>query len=420
MSNFRQSPDSLQPIRACTVSRDVQAFGLLVEDMETALGDAWGDLSLAEAAIFLRQPEAETLEFVSIAVDDQDETQGNLPKISNLIRVAKETQIRVILIAGEISPIALHELLRLGADDFVPYPLPEGALNDAIARIAQKSQPTPITANTTATHPPDTSAMVLAVQGISGGMGATNLAVNLAWELALGTKQTTPRVCLLDLDLQFGGVATYLDLPRRDQVYEFLADLDRANGPALTRALLSASDTLHVLTAPAEILPIDILSPENVEILINLVRADCDFVVIDMPRYIVSWTETVLKQADRYFAVMGSDMRSGQNAMRMIRLLKAEEQPIEKLCFVLNRAPSFTNLNARAHVKRLAESLMISFDLRLPDGGDAVTKGNDSGLPLAQSAPKNPLRKEIRKAAHALLALQATGRMQAATTKRGT
>lgn len=40
MSNFRQSPDSLQPIRACTVSRDVQAFGLLVEDMETALGDA--------------------------------------------------------------------------------------------------------------------------------------------------------------------------------------------------------------------------------------------------------------------------------------------------------------------------------------------------------------------------------------------
>ena len=45
MSNFRQSPDSFQPIRACTVSRDVQAFGLLVEDMETALGDAWGDLS---------------------------------------------------------------------------------------------------------------------------------------------------------------------------------------------------------------------------------------------------------------------------------------------------------------------------------------------------------------------------------------
>ena len=111
MSDFRQSPDSFQPIRACTVSRDVQAFGLLVEDMETALGDAWGDLSLAEAAVFLRQPEAETLDFVSNAVDDQDETQGNLPKISDLIRVAKETQIRVILIAGEISPIALHARL---------------------------------------------------------------------------------------------------------------------------------------------------------------------------------------------------------------------------------------------------------------------------------------------------------------------
>ena len=77
MSNFRQSPDSFQPIRACTVSRDVQAFGLLVEDMETALGDAWGDLSLAEAAVFLRQPEAETLEFVSILKLRQVDTQQN-------------------------------------------------------------------------------------------------------------------------------------------------------------------------------------------------------------------------------------------------------------------------------------------------------------------------------------------------------
>ena len=33
--------------------------------------------------------------------------------------------------------------LRLGADDFVPYPLPEGALHDAIERIRATPEPAP-------------------------------------------------------------------------------------------------------------------------------------------------------------------------------------------------------------------------------------------------------------------------------------
>ena len=41
-----------QPITACTVSRDVQNFDLLIEDMENECGENWGDLSLEDAAVF--------------------------------------------------------------------------------------------------------------------------------------------------------------------------------------------------------------------------------------------------------------------------------------------------------------------------------------------------------------------------------
>ena len=34
------------PLVACTISRDVQNFDLLIEDMESELDEAWGDLSL--------------------------------------------------------------------------------------------------------------------------------------------------------------------------------------------------------------------------------------------------------------------------------------------------------------------------------------------------------------------------------------
>ena len=43
MSSAMQQPDP-SPIVACTISRDVRNFDLLIEDMETALGEAWGDL----------------------------------------------------------------------------------------------------------------------------------------------------------------------------------------------------------------------------------------------------------------------------------------------------------------------------------------------------------------------------------------
>ena len=67
------APESA-PIVACTISRDMQNFDLLIDDMELELGESWGDLSFEDAAVFLSQPDAATLEFVAIAVNGEDET----------------------------------------------------------------------------------------------------------------------------------------------------------------------------------------------------------------------------------------------------------------------------------------------------------------------------------------------------------
>ncbi len=86
----------------------------------------------------------------------------------------------------------------------------------------------------------------------------------------------------------------------------------------------------------------------------------------------------------------------------MIRALKAEDLPFEKLRYVLNRAPKFTDLSARSRVKRMAESLDIDIEVQLPDRRSPVTQANDHGLPISESAAKNPLRKEIQKLAKSL------------------
>lgn len=388
-----------QAIVACTISRDVQIFDLLIEDMEAALGENWGDLSFDDAASYLHQPEAASLRFVTIAMDHEDE--DNLDQISHVISVAKSKDIKVILITEDVSPAALHQLLRVGGDEFIPYPLHEHELASAIDRVLTPTEQAPVTPehNTALKPKGGHNGVIIPVHGMAGGTGATTFAVNLAWELATVSKTESPRVCILDFDFQFGTVSTYLDLPRRETVLELLGDTEAMDSEAFMHALLPFDQKIHVLTAPTDMIPLDMISPEDISRVIEVARANFDYVVIDMPSTMVEWSQTVLEAADVYFAMIELDMRCAQNTLRLKRALQTEELPFEKLRFVLNRSPGFTDLNGKSRVKRLADSLGISIEVMMPDGGKIIAQTNDHGAPLGVSIPKNALRKEIAKLA---------------------
>ncbi|RPE67074.1 pilus assembly protein CpaE [Pacificibacter maritimus] len=391
---------------ACTISRDVQNFDLLIEDMENELGESWGDLSFEDARQFFRQAESGGLKFVAIAIDQQDE--GLLALIADLIKTIKNQNVKVILVVDEVSPMALHQLLQLGAEDFIPYPLPENALKEAIERLDAPQKVIAadfVDPGTKASR--NASGVVLPILAAAGGAGATTLAVNLAWELAnVEKKAPKPRVLLIDLNLQIGSVSTYLDLPRREAIYELLSSTDHMDDEAFQQALTNYNDQFSVFTAPADLLPLDFIDTEDLERIMEMARHHFDYVLIDMPTTLVNWSEVIFTQADIIFSPFELDMRSAQNILRLRSALKAEELPFEKFRFLLNRAPKGMDLSAKSRIKRMSESLEIAVDVQLPDGGKQVLQSNDQGAPLGVSAAKNPLRKEIQKLAASIHARQ--------------
>lgn len=429
---------------ACTVTRDVQEFGHLIDEMEDEFGESWGDISFDDAILFFGQDDSNNVEFMVVAVNSADE--NDVDRIAEIVAAGKTKGIKVVLLADNISPVALHRLMRSGADDFLPYPLPDQALHDTIARLdtslddgmpyptvpsptvpapSAPAQPAevapparPNAPATVARSQSDRDGVVLPVHGLAGGVGATTFAVNLAVEMAALAAKDGQRVCLMDFDFQFGNIATYLDLPRRDAVTELLAEVAVADDTVFLAAMQTYRDGLNVLTSPVDMMPLEIVTPQDIGHLIDMARANFDYVIIDMPSTIVSWTEAVLGRAHIYFGILELDLRNAQNTLRLVRALKAEGLPHEKLRFGLNRAPRFTELAAKSRVKRMAESLDISLELQLADGSAAITNANDQGLPLADVAPKNPLRKDILKLAQSLFELNASP--AAATAKRRT
>jgi pilus assembly protein CpaE len=86
-----------------------------------------------------------------------------------------------VLIAHDVTPSALHHLLRQGADEFVPYPLPEGELAAAIDRM-RAAEVTHISGRSGSgvALSDDGDGVIIAVQGMAGGCGASTFATNLA------------------------------------------------------------------------------------------------------------------------------------------------------------------------------------------------------------------------------------------------
>lgn len=390
---------------ACVICTDIEEFDILSEDMLVEFDDAWISRTPEEAYILLESAAAAGLRAVIFAVNDSDE--DDLQPFLRLIAQAREKSIAVGLVADNVSPIALHQLMRAGAEDFAPYPLPEGALHDMFARLERPpvpalAAPQAPTAQVAAAAAPAREGVVLGVHGLAGGVGASTFAVNLAWELAKLGEKSGLKVALIDLDFEFGSAATYLDLPRREAVFELLSDPERIEGETLLQAMETYGDVLRVLTAPPEAVPYDFVEPDNLEHLIDVARAQFDVIVVDMPTPLIGWTDRVLNAAQVYFALLEMDMRSAQNALRFLRALKAEDLPYEKVRFILNRAPGLTELSGKARVKRLAETLNIDLDTQLSDGGKSVTHSGDHGSPLGTAHPRLGLRKEILKLAKSL------------------
>lgn len=386
-------------MEAFAVASTPSSFELLNGDLHGLFGQSWGNVTVSSAGEMLGRGNMSGEETLIVCVEAADEQ--NLEPIDSFVRSAKKAGFIVILIAKDVSPTALHHLLGLGADDFAPYPLPDNALSNIFDRLRDRKH----TAPTEAAFKKARSGVILPVYGAAGGVGASTFATNLAWEMAALTRKDDMRVALIDLDFQFGSVATLLDMPRRESVFDLMTAPDTLAGDTLAQAMTSYKSVLAVLTSPPEVMPLDMVGQEYIDKMLRLLQSRYDFIIIDLPKALTDWSATVLNAAETYFSLLELDMRSAQNLMRYLRVLRGEELPGEKIQYILNRAPGFADLNGKTRVGRFSESLGIEVKILLPDGGKQVTQAGDQGEPLAVAAPKNPLRKEIKKIASTLVDL---------------
>ena len=241
----------------------------------------------------------------------------------------------------------------------------------------------------------------IVVQGTCGGAGATVLAVNLAAEIAAcnSAKDGAPAVCLLDLNLQFGGVANYLDLQETSHVTDVYRNLARLDSDAFTASTQSAGPGLQVFTAPPDLIPMDALRGEGFDRLLDCARSVAPLVIIDMPPVVTDWSEQAYGVADRILCVSLLDVRSAHNARKMGAILRLLNVPQDRVKHILNRATPNRSPEWTLRLQNFELGLWAGFDAMLPEGGPEIAAACDLGHLLGKACPSNPLTKEIHRLA---------------------
>ncbi|MEM7236909.1 MAG: hypothetical protein AAF501_03660, partial [Pseudomonadota bacterium] len=184
----------------------------LAEDLDLEFGpEAWLEVANGEAEKALGSSAKDrTIAIVTLGSDLPQAVDGT----AQLVRLAREAELLVLLVCGDVSPKTMHQLIREGVTEFAPYPEPKGALAESINRLRLMRSSGGRALATTGSALPRRG-KVISVYGVAGGVGASTYAVNLSWELANLVRREGRRVVLMDFNFQYGSVATFLDVPRR-------------------------------------------------------------------------------------------------------------------------------------------------------------------------------------------------------------
>ena len=186
-------------------------------------------------------------------------------------------------------------------------------------------------------RPPGT---LVAVVGAKGGVGTTLTAV----QLALAAQEYGRETALVDMDLQSGDVASYLDVRFRRSVAD-LAGIDDLSPRVLQDAVYPHESGLGLLLAPGEGERGEEVDDRAARQIVGALRARYDAVIVDCGGQLTAGSAAAVELADQTVLLTTPDVVSVRAAKRMVRLWsRLRIRAADEAVALVNRASRLSDI----------------------------------------------------------------------------
>lgn len=333
------------------------------------------------------QPGVDILKDPDILILDVD--PRNEEEVAHLqrIMVTHFPDTPVVATAPDATLQEVRQLMHLGVVDFVPQPITREDLKSALDH-AVRSQ----LATSQAAERPGS---VIAFLKAGGGVGASTLAVQSACLLASRNKPDQARVCLLDLDVQFGTGALYLDLDNRVGLANLLESPERLDPELLHSVMGQHESGLDLLAAPRDIMALDVLTPAIVEQCLKLARGEYDTVFLDLPEAWTTWSYKAIQSSDLVILVIQLTVAGVRQARRQLDTMRAHGLEDVLVKVALNRYEK--SWGKSVDLKDAEKALGRKFDYFIANDYKTVSEALNQGVALSKIKKKTKVETSIQK-----------------------
>ncbi|MFJ6155307.1 CpaE family protein [Pseudarthrobacter sp. NPDC092184] len=307
------------------------------------------------------------------------------------LRFAKVFDVQLpglsLVLVSDIEPSFLVHAMRAGIRDILSPQADAAEIRVLLERACQSFA--------TRHRSPETQAadnggkgLVIGVFSPKGGVGKTTLATNIA----IGLGQIAPMsVVIVDLDLQFGDVASGLYLNPEHTVTDAVTPAAAQDSLVLKAFLTVHPAGIYALCAPPNPVDADHITPDQITHLLEQLSQEFQYVVLDTAPGMPEIGLAAMEQCTDVVWVSAMDipslrgLRSGLEVLRQLEIMPGSRH------VVLNMADAKAGLN----VRDVESTIGAPVDVSVPRSR-AVALSTNRGIPVLQESKKDPAVKSLR------------------------
>lgn len=203
------------------------------------------------------------------------------------------------------------------------------------------------------------------------------------------------RTCVVDLNLQQGSCAEYLDLEPRFNLDEVAQDAERLDSQLLNAMISHHDSGIAIVAAPADPAATRSFNASLVTRTLDLAASRFDNVIIDMPRTWFPWTDSVMLGSDHLFLVCELTTPCIRQAQRMLKCVHSRTDNQVSPKVIVNRVD-----NRRSPGCLRSEDAEVVFKEAhcgsISNTYKAVREAIDRGVLLETVDPKNAMLRDLR------------------------
>lgn len=313
-----------------------------------------------------------------------------------LALVAKLSQdlpgTNVLVVSSSQEGQLILNAMRNGAKEFLNYPLNIEDFLAALDRIRHSS------GGRGDGEGQVRDSKIITVGGVSGGVGCTSLAINLACTLAQNERNS---VALIDLDLALGDADVWLDIIPDYTIQDVAENITRLDYSLLKRSLTKHECGAFLLPRPVQLDETTMITPDELRRVLTLLKATFTHLVIDISKSFGPLDMAAINASDVTFLVTQLDLPCLRNVVRMIQFFDQVEGLADKIQVVVNRLGLD---DTQISLNKALTTIGREIAWEVPNDYATMVDSRNNGVPLVSQpqSQKSRVSKAIAKIAASL------------------